>query len=228
MKYCFLILIVVLFGAIGYYSKFKLINQKRIIAAIKNYVEFYDSNITIFKVNLIDINNKYIIMQNNKNAKINIFKTNSANICEFNINLIKNSLYNIQEIEVIERYFLQIGTGNYEYEKNKNKQLLEFLNKLKVAVDSDIKTKGELKFKILLAVGAVIAILLWWIMEVSVLFKIGAIGILTIVISQLFQHQGKSDMSTLISLAGFVIILAMVLSMVSDLFSTIKTLFELY
>jgi len=100
-------------------------------------------------------------MQNNKNAKINIFKTNSANICEFNINLIKNSLYNIQEIEVIERYFLQIGTGNYEYEKNKNKQLLEFLNKLKVAVDSDIKTKGELKFKILLAVGAVIAILLW-------------------------------------------------------------------
>jgi len=65
-------------------------------------------------------------------------------------------------------------------------------------------------------------------MEVSVLFKIGAIGILTIVISQLFQHQGKSDMSTLISLAGFVIILAMVLSMVSDLFSTIKTLFELY
>ena len=65
-------------------------------------------------------------------------------------------------------------------------------------------------------------------MEVSVLFKIGAIGILTIVISQLFQHQGKGDLSALTGLAGLIIVLAMVLSMVSDLFSTIKTLFELY
>ena len=66
------------------------------------------------------------------------------------------------------------------------------------------------------------------IMEISILFKIGAIGILTIVISQLFQHQGKSDLATLSGLAGLVIILAIVLTMVSDLFSSIKTLFELY
>lgn len=65
-------------------------------------------------------------------------------------------------------------------------------------------------------------------MDVMVLFKIGAIGILTIVISQLFQHQGKGDLATLSSLAGLVIVLAIVLSMVSDLFSTIKTLFEIY
>ena len=65
-------------------------------------------------------------------------------------------------------------------------------------------------------------------MEVSILFKIGAIGILTIVISQLFQHQGKGDFAALSGLAGLVIVLAMVLSMVSDLFSTIKTIFDLY
>lgn len=64
-------------------------------------------------------------------------------------------------------------------------------------------------------------------MNVSILFKIAAVGILTIVISQLFQHQGKGDLATLSSLAGLVIILAMVLSMVSDLFSSIKMLFEL-
>lgn len=64
-------------------------------------------------------------------------------------------------------------------------------------------------------------------MDVSVLFKIGAIGLLTIVISQLFQHQGKSDLATLTNLAGLVIILTIVLSMVSDLFANIKTLFEL-
>ncbi len=64
-------------------------------------------------------------------------------------------------------------------------------------------------------------------MDVSILFKIGAIGILTIVISQLFQHQGKGDLATLTSLAGLVLILTIVLSMVSDLFGTIKTLFDI-
>lgn len=64
-------------------------------------------------------------------------------------------------------------------------------------------------------------------MDISILFKIGAIGLLTIVISQLFQHQGKSELATLTNLAGLVIILAIVLSMVSELFVNIKTLFEL-
>lgn len=65
-------------------------------------------------------------------------------------------------------------------------------------------------------------------MEITILFKIAAIGILTIVVSQLFQHQGKGDLATLSSLAGLIIVLAIVLSMVSDLFFKIKTLFELY
>lgn len=64
-------------------------------------------------------------------------------------------------------------------------------------------------------------------MDISILFKIGAIGLLTIVISQLFQHQGKSELATLTNLAGLVIILAIILSMVSELFVNIKTLFEL-
>lgn len=65
-------------------------------------------------------------------------------------------------------------------------------------------------------------------MNISILFKIAAVGILTIVISQLFQHQGKGDLATLSSLAGLVVVLAMVLSMVSELFTSIKTMFELY
>lgn len=65
-------------------------------------------------------------------------------------------------------------------------------------------------------------------MDVSILFKIGAVGILTTVISQLFQHQGRNDLSTLTGLAGLVIVLFIVLGMVSDLFSSIKALFDLY
>ena len=65
-------------------------------------------------------------------------------------------------------------------------------------------------------------------MDISILFKIASIGILTTVICQLFQHQGRSDLSTLAGLAGLVIVLFIVLSMVSNLFDTIKSMFELY
>ena len=65
-------------------------------------------------------------------------------------------------------------------------------------------------------------------MNISILFKIAAVGILTIVISQLFQHQGKGELATLSSLAGLVVVLAMVLSMVGELFSSIKSIFDLY
>ncbi len=65
-------------------------------------------------------------------------------------------------------------------------------------------------------------------MDIDVIFKIAAIGILTAVISQILQHQGKSEIATLATLAGLVIALIMVLNMVSGLFDTVKTLFNLY
>lgn len=65
-------------------------------------------------------------------------------------------------------------------------------------------------------------------MEIAIIFKIAAIGILTAVISQILQHQGKSEIATLSTLAGLVIVLVMVLNMVSSLFDTLKNLFDLY
>lgn len=65
-------------------------------------------------------------------------------------------------------------------------------------------------------------------MEIDIIFKIATIGILTAVISQVLQHQGKSDIATLSALAGLVICLIMVLNMVGDLFDTLKTMFNLY
>jgi len=65
-------------------------------------------------------------------------------------------------------------------------------------------------------------------MDVSIIFKIAAIGILTAVIGQILQHQGKSEIATLSTLAGLVIVLVMVLNMVSGLFETLQDLFNLY
>jgi len=65
-------------------------------------------------------------------------------------------------------------------------------------------------------------------MDIDIIFKIAAIGILTAVVGQILQHQGKSEIATLSTLAGLVIVLIMVMNMVSGLFETMKDLFNLY
>lgn len=62
-------------------------------------------------------------------------------------------------------------------------------------------------------------------MSVEIIFKIAAIGILTAVVGQVLKHTGKDEIATLATLAGLVIVLLMVLDLITDLFSTIKTMF---
>ncbi len=64
-------------------------------------------------------------------------------------------------------------------------------------------------------------------MSVTILFQIAAIGILTVVITQILNHAGKSEIATLATLAGVMLVLAMILNMISDLFTSIKVMFGL-
>ena len=63
-------------------------------------------------------------------------------------------------------------------------------------------------------------------MEVEIIFKIAAIGILTAVVSQILKNSGKEDISTLATLAGVVVVLIMVINLIADLFDTIRTIFN--
>ena len=64
-------------------------------------------------------------------------------------------------------------------------------------------------------------------MEVEIIFKIAAIGILTAIVSQILKQTGKEEIGTLATLAGIIIVLVMVISLIGDLFGTVKTLFNL-
>lgn len=63
-------------------------------------------------------------------------------------------------------------------------------------------------------------------MEVDIIFKIAAIGILTAIISQILKQAGKDEISTLATLAGLILVLFMVLNLLNDLFTTLKTIFN--
>ncbi len=63
-------------------------------------------------------------------------------------------------------------------------------------------------------------------MGVDIIFKIAAIGILTAIVGQILKQTGKDEIATLSTLAGLIIVLLMILGMIGDLFTAIKTLFS--
>ena len=65
-------------------------------------------------------------------------------------------------------------------------------------------------------------------MDIEIIFKIAAIGILITVITQVLKKTDRDDIATLVSLAGFIIVLSLVLNMIGDLFTNIKQIFSLY
>ncbi|MBO5066853.1 MAG: stage III sporulation protein AC [Clostridia bacterium] len=65
-------------------------------------------------------------------------------------------------------------------------------------------------------------------MDIDIIFKIAAIGILITVITQVLKKSDRDDIATLVSLAGLIIVLTLVINMVGELFDTIKNMFYLY
>lgn len=64
-------------------------------------------------------------------------------------------------------------------------------------------------------------------MDISILFKIAAIGMIVTVICQVLKKSDRDDIATLVSIVGFVIVLAVVVGMVGDLFEEIQQIFHL-
>lgn len=64
-------------------------------------------------------------------------------------------------------------------------------------------------------------------MDVNLIFKIAAVGILVSVISQVLKQSGRDEHAFLTSLAGLVLVLMWIVPYIYDLFTTIKKLFEL-
>lgn len=65
-------------------------------------------------------------------------------------------------------------------------------------------------------------------MNVDVIFRIAAIGILTAVCSQLLKKSDKEEMATLTTLAGVIVVLTMVIGMIGTLFDSLRSIFSLY
>ena len=65
-------------------------------------------------------------------------------------------------------------------------------------------------------------------MDVDLIFKIAAIGIIVAVLNQVLIRSGREEQAMMTTLAGLIVVLVMVITQISDLFNTIKQLFGLW
>ncbi len=61
--------------------------------------------------------------------------------------------------------------------------------------------------------------------DISILFKIGGAGILLVILDKVLTSSGKGDVAAITNIAGTVILLLMIVSLIGDLFNTVKTMF---
>lgn len=63
-------------------------------------------------------------------------------------------------------------------------------------------------------------------MEIDLIFKIAAVGIIVSVLNQVLTRSGRDEQATMTTLAGLVVVLMIVAQKIADLFTLVKTLFE--
>lgn len=64
-------------------------------------------------------------------------------------------------------------------------------------------------------------------MNINLIFKIAAVGILVSILSQVLKHSGRDEQAFLTSLARLILVLSWVLPYIYDLFQSIRQLFML-
>ena len=64
-------------------------------------------------------------------------------------------------------------------------------------------------------------------MDIDLVFKIAAIGIIVAVLNQLLIRSGREDQAMMTTLAGLIVVLSMMVKEISELFVTINTLCNL-
>ena len=64
-------------------------------------------------------------------------------------------------------------------------------------------------------------------MEIDLIFKIAAIGIIISILNQVLSKSGREEQATMTTLAGLVVVLMIIAQKIADLFDLVKRLFQL-
>lgn len=63
-------------------------------------------------------------------------------------------------------------------------------------------------------------------MDIDLIFKIAAIGIITSILNQVLSRSGREEQATMTTLAALIVVLMIIAQKISELFDLVKTLFQ--
>jgi stage III sporulation protein AC len=63
-------------------------------------------------------------------------------------------------------------------------------------------------------------------MEIDLIFKIAAVGIIVSILNQVLVRSGREEQATMTTLAGLVVVLMILVEKIAELFDLVKTLFQ--
>lgn len=66
------------------------------------------------------------------------------------------------------------------------------------------------------------------IMDIDLIIKVGAIGIVVAVFNQILAKTGRDEQAMFVTLAGVIVVMTLIVGMMNDLFMEVKSVFNLY
>lgn len=65
-------------------------------------------------------------------------------------------------------------------------------------------------------------------MDLDIILKVGAVGIIVAVFNQILTRTGREEQAMFVTIAGVIVVMALIINMLNDLFTEVKTIFNIY
>lgn len=65
-------------------------------------------------------------------------------------------------------------------------------------------------------------------MDLEIILKVGAIGLVVAVFNQILTKTGRDEQAMFVTLVGVIVVMALIVSLMNDLFTEVKSVFNLY
>lgn len=161
MKILLCIIIFVICSGAGYIYKLRLKIKQQFLEYLLEFENYLSCNMTLFKNDVIEIINKFLESKKDKCEKFNLVFVQSNGVYLFDKKILLKYLKDENQVAMIDRFLKELGKNEYEFEKEKNKNFEDYIKTEIVDAKNVCDKQGSLYFKLSLALGAVLCIIIW-------------------------------------------------------------------
>lgn len=161
MKIIICVSVFFLSTSVGLLYKQRLKNELNILLYLQNFEKFLSNNISLFKVNIVEIIDNYKNMQKEKTAKFSNLFVKNASVYAINEEILNKYILDKNKSKTIFNFLQLLGKSEYEFEIEKNKNFEKYIVAAVEESQKKLNNNGNMYFKLSMALGALLCILIW-------------------------------------------------------------------